>query len=369
MIDLNKSYTFKNGLVMRNPFVLAPMTTYSSNIDLTLSKEEETYYNARAKSFGMVITAATAVSKDAQAFEHQISIRDDRYLESMSRLASSITKEGALAILQLHHGGRMNKPGLMKNQRIVAPSAIKANRDYTKTPNPMSLSEIYDTIDDFKAATRRAYKAGFDGVELHGANTYLLQQFVSGASNQRQDEFGGDIHKRLRFIKLLVEAVLDVRKEMERPFIIGYRFSPEEIEEQGITLEDTYELIRLLKRYELDYLHVSIRSFDATSLRDTTDKTPIVSHLQSVINHEIPLIGVGQLHLRQSLKKAHDLGVDLFAIGMAALVDPFVVDHIINDVPLKTTIDDASYLPQPLLKRLESWQDGLTKAGFTIKTK
>ena len=171
-------YTLKEGVVLKNKLVLAPMTTYSSNEDLTVSQEELTYYNSRAKQFGMIITAACAVSKNAQAFNRQISIRDERYKESMKQLATAITKEGSKAILQLHHGGRMNQPGLYHNQEIVAPSAVKANRDYTVTPRELKTSEIYDIMDSFVQAAEIAMKVGFDGVELHGANTYLLQQLT-----------------------------------------------------------------------------------------------------------------------------------------------------------------------------------------------
>lgn len=367
MFNIKESFSFNNGITLRNKFVLAPMTTYSGNVDLTLSDEEEVYYNARAKSFGMVITAATAVSKDAQAFVNQISIRDDRYLESMRRLANTIKKEGSVAVVQLHHGGRMNVPGLQANQRIVAPSAIKANRDYAEVPEALKTSEIYDIIDDFKCATKRAYKAGFDGVELHGANTYLIQQFVSGSSNKRTDEFGGDIHKRLRFVRLLLEAVFELKKDMERPFIIGYRFSPEEIEEDGITLDDTLELVHLLKSFNLDYIHLSIGSYNQTSLRDKTDTVPIIERIQGVIRGQIPLIGVGNLMNQENIEDASKLGFDLFGIGMAALADPDVPNKIINSLPLKMTIDSASLLPTQLYKRLGSWSDGLAKKGFVLK--
>lgn len=368
MFDIKQGYTFKNGIQLRNKFVLAPMTTYSSNMDLTLSDEEEVYYNARAKSFGMIITAATAVSKDAQAFVNQISIRDDRYLDSMTKLAKSIKKEGAVAICQLHHGGRMNVPGLQANQRIVGPSAIKANREYAVVPEALKTSEIYDIIDDFKNAVKRAYNAGFDGIELHGANTYLIQQFVSASSNKRTDEFGGSIQDRLRFVRLLLEAVFDARKTMLRPFIIGYRLSPEEIEEDGITLDDTIQLVHLLKSFNLDYIHLSIRRYDATSLRDENDKVAIVERIQAVIRSQIPLIGVGAIHGKKAVEEANELGLDLFGIGMAALADPDVPNKIMSEEPLKMSIDKDSLLPEPLFKRLGSWSSGLSDKGFIIKT-
>ena len=104
MINMNKvfsEYTLKEGVVLKNKLVLAPMTTYSSNEDLTVSQEELTYYNSRAKQFGMIITAACAVSKNAQAFNRQISIRDERYKESMKQLATAITKEGSKEFIDL----------------------------------------------------------------------------------------------------------------------------------------------------------------------------------------------------------------------------------------------------------------------------
>ncbi|MEC9484804.1 MAG: NADH-dependent flavin oxidoreductase [Candidatus Izemoplasma sp.] len=362
-----KTYQFQNGITLRNPFVLAPMTTYSSNADLTLSQEEEAYYRARAKSFGMIITAATAVNKNAQAFEHQITIRDDRYIESMTRLANAIKEEGSVGVLQLHHGGRMCQPNLFKNQRIVAPSAVKAEREFAVTPEKLKISEIYDIIDDFKDATKRALQAGFDGVELHGANTYLIQQFFSPHSNRRIDEFGGSVEKRMRFIRLLVDAVLEVKEEADRPFIVGYRFSPEEIEEPGITLNDTLQLVDYLSETHLDYLHISIGHYDKASLRDKTDSTPVVTKIQSVLQNKIPLIGVGGIHSLKDVELANRLGYDLYALGMGALADPDIPNKLINEAPLKNTIDEASVLPKPLKERLKHWGDGLEKRGYKIK--
>ena len=114
------NYKLKENVTIKNRFVLAPMTTYSGNPDLTLSDEEEIYYNARGKEFGMVITAATAVSLHAQAFTNQISAKSDFYLPSLKRLADTIKSGGAKAILQLHHGGRMNALGLYENPEIVS---------------------------------------------------------------------------------------------------------------------------------------------------------------------------------------------------------------------------------------------------------
>lgn len=361
-----KEYRFPHGTVSRNRIALAPMTTYSSNPDLTLSDEEEVYYNARSKEIGIVITAATAISKHAQAFENQISIRDERYLDSMTRLATSIKKEGALAILQIHHGGRMNMPGMYPNQDIVSASPVKANREYAVTPRELKNSEVYDTIDDFVNASKLAIKAGFDGVEIHGANTYLVQQFFSPHSNHRMDEFGGTISKRMRFSKEISNRIIGLRKELKKDFIVGYRFSPEEIESPGITLKDTLLLVDELASLDLDYLHVSLSDYKQTSLRDKGDTEPIVSKLVRVINNRVPLIGAGHIETKEDLEDALSLGYSIVALGMIALSDIEVVSKLEKgEIPNKV-INKDSLLPTPLYERLKSWK-GIEKRGYFVE--
>jgi len=360
-------YTLKKGVTLKNRLVLAPMTTYSSNEDLTVSDEELIYYNSRAKQFGMVITAACAVSKNAQAFNRQISVRDERYKESMKQLANAITKEGSKAILQLHHGGRMNQPGLYHNQEIVAPSPIKANRDYAVTPRELKTSEIYDIIDSFEHATEIALKAGFDGVELHGANTYLLQQFYSPHSNHRDDEFGGNRAKRMTFINKLIERIVALRdKHNRQDFIIGYRFSPEEVEDPGITIQDTLFLVDELSYKDIDYIHISIGHYEQSSMRDKDDTLPIITKIIERIKDRVPVIGVGKIETMNDIENASALGYEMLAIGLAALADPLYVEHLIKGEPIHKEFSKESLLPAPLYERLHSWlRNG--ERGYTIK--
>ena len=367
MNDIFETYELKHGATMQSRIALAPMTTYSSNPDLTLSDEEETYYNARAKEFGMVITAATAVSKNAQAFDNQISIRDERYLESMRRLATAINKEGSRSVLQIHHGGRMNKPGLYPNQDIVSASAVKAERPYAQTPRKLRTSEIYDIIDDFANATRLAILAGFDGVELHGANTYLIQQFFSPHSNRRDDEFGGSVERRLKFPLTLVDRVLAVKKQYGKDdFIVGYRLSPEELEEPGITLADTMILVDHLAARDLDYIHLSQGNFRNRSLRDKTDTEPIITKVKRVVGDRTAIIGAGGIDSLDDIEEALALGYDLVALGTIALSDAKIVTHLKEGVTPSRVFDETSLLPSPLFERLKSWR-GLSDKGYSFK--
>lgn len=367
MKKIFEEYKFKHGKVLRNRLVLAPMTTYSSNLDLTLSKAEEKYYHSRSKGMGMVITAATAVNKNAQAFERQISARDIRYKESLKRLSTAIKSNGALAILQLHHGGRMNTPGLYPNQDIVSASSVKANRDYAVVPRELKTSEVYDIIDDFTNATKLAISAGFDGVELHGANTYLLQQFFSPHSNQRTDEFGGSMEKRANFAKILVDRVLEVKhNEKAEDFIIGYRFSPEEIEEPGIRMADTLYLVNELSKKDIDYLHVSLGNYKATSIHGQDD-VMIATRILNVISRRLPLIGVGNIETREQIEEALEIGYDLVSLGLIALSDKNVVAKLKNNQTPSKVFTKQSGLPVPLYDRMKTWGTGLEARGYTFE--
>lgn len=361
------SYKFKNGIELRNRLVVAPMTTYSGNDDLTLSQDEELYYRARGKQFGIVITAATAISKHAQAFSNQISIKDESYLESMKRLANAIKSGGAKAILQLHHGGRMNQPGLYEGQDIVSASSVKANRENLVKPRALETHEVYQIIEDFASATKLAILSGFDGVELHGANTYLIQQFFSPHSNIREDEFGGTINKRLKFPLELVSKILQTREEYaNRDFLIGYRLSPEELETPGITLGDTDILVENLVRFDIDYLHLSLYKYDQTSLRNSEDKTLIIDRIKKIVNDAIPIIGVGQISSLNEVEDALEKGYDLLAVGMASLADVKFVDNIKNKKNPKKIIDSDSLLPKNLYNRLCLWKN-IEEKGYKIK--
>jgi len=361
------NYSIKKDVVLKNRFVLAPMTTYAGNDDLTLSQEEERYYEQRGKTFGMVITAATAISQHAQAFTRQISAKNETYLPSLKRLAKAIKKGGALAILQLHHGGRMNALGLYENQDIVSASNVKAERSQAVEPRALETNEVYDIIDDFKQTIVLAIKAGFDGVELHGANTYLIQQFFSPHANRRMDEFGGSVDKRMSFPMKLVDMAIETRRKYaSQSFILGYRLSPEEYETPGITLEDTKKLVENLSHKEIDYIHFSLGSYKQSSIRNKNDSRPVIDILKAYNKNNIPLIGVGGIESKKHVQEALLMGFDLVAIGKAALSDANIVTHIMDDQKIKKVIDANSVIPHAMKERIKKWSY-LKKSGYQVK--
>ncbi len=179
----------------------------------------------------------------------------------------------------------------------------------------MTEAEIEHTVHAYAEGAVRARDAGFDGVEVHGANTYLLQQFVSPHSNRRTDAWGAD---RLRFPLAVTDAVLE---SVGPEFSVGYRFSPEEKHEPGIVLQDTLALVEALSDRPLDWLHVSLQRWDQPSVRGE-GQVPVLSTLIEQIAGRVPLIGVGGVTTLAEAQGCLAMGTDLVAVGRAAITDP-----------------------------------------------
>jgi len=321
-------FTFKNGLTLKNRFLMAPMTTKMSFYDGVITADEKRYYQMRSKEVGAVVTAAANVSENGKGWEGELGVYDDKHIPGLSDLASTIKVNGTKAFLQLYHGGRMTQASILKGVQPVAPSSVKATRANSEVPRELEEDEIFEIIEEFKAATVRAVKAGFDGVELHGANTYLIQQFFSPHSNRRTDQWGGSMEKRFTFIDKLVDAVTAAASEAaEEPFIVGYRFSPEEIETPGIRFNETLYLIDQLCEKPLDYLHVSLRTFGQVSQLDAYDDKPMITYLNERIDGRIPFIAVGDIRTGEDAEQALK-DSDLVALGRVLLADPNWVSKV-----------------------------------------
>ncbi|MBA3470340.1 MAG: NADH-dependent flavin oxidoreductase [Herpetosiphonaceae bacterium] len=307
-----------SGVTLPNRLALAPMTTYSSTEDGTITAGEVEFLRRRAAGgLGTIITAACYVERIGQGFVGQWGCDDDRHLPSLRQVAAAVRAEGAVALLQIHDAGRMSDPAVVPAPR--APSAVPAARPNALTPRAMGEDEIHASIAAFAAAARRAMQAGYHGVEIHGANTYLLQQFFSPHSNRRDDEWGGDLERRMRYPLAVARAV---RAAVGRQAVVGYRFSPEETEEPGITLDDTLVLLDRLAALELDYLHISLWDYTAGSLRNPVDlrrRTPLVVEQ---LRGRVPLMAVGAIETpEQALLPLTD-SADLVALGRVALCEP-----------------------------------------------
>ncbi|MBF0779538.1 MULTISPECIES: NADH-dependent flavin oxidoreductase [unclassified Granulicatella] len=330
-MKLTDAFTFDNGLTLKNRVVMAPMTIGACKADGKVSQDDISYYAKRAEHVGMIITGCACIDPLGEAFENSYRVFDESCIPGLSQLAQTIQHKGAKAILQIYHGGRMVFPDVIKSTP-VAPSAIKAPRNFTAQPRALSAKEVDDLMQKFLNAIHYAIQAGFDGVELHGANTYLLQQFVSPHSNRRRDKWGGSANNRMRFSKTLVKKAKKlIADEATKPFILGYRFSPEEIEEPGITLHDTLQLLEQLIIHGIDYLHISSSHVWRSSIRYTDNNEPIIEKIVQKINQRVPLIAVGDIHTKDDVNRIMDANIPLFALGKALLLDPEWPVKIAND--------------------------------------
>lgn len=362
---LLESFTFRNGVQLKNRIVMAPMTNFSSNPDGTVSDAEVKYYARRSSGVGMVITACIYVTENGKGFPGEFAGYSDEFIPSMRKLATAIKDQGAKAVLQIFHGGRQVPSNLVPNGDVVSASNIPAEGEGKPVPRELSDQEIESIIRDFGETTRRAIEAGFDGVEIHGANGYLIQQFFSPHSNRREDRWGGSLEKRLSFPLAIVNEVKKVGKAHgDDQFIIGYRFSPEEPETPGITMDDTLVLIDTLADQGLDYLHVSLQDFWSVPRRGVDDTRPRIELINEKAGNRVPIIGVGSILTADDALKAFDTGVPLIALGREIIMDPDWIKKIEEgrENEIVTRIDKTKQhelvVPDPL------WQAIVNSPGW-----
>lgn len=322
-------YTFANkDVTLQNRIAMAPMTTKSSFYDGQVTDDEVKYYRMRS-GVGMLITGVANVDDDGKGFEGELSVADDRYIPGLKKVANAIHENGSKAILQIFSAGRKTDSAILRGHQPYSASAVARHRDPNNVPRELSAQEVEDLIKAFGDATRRAIKAGYDGVEIHGANSYLIQQFFSPQSNQRTDKWGGDINARMNFALAVIKEVNAVIDDMNEPnFIVGYRLSPEELSNPGITLDDTMELVDKLSDQPIDYLHTSMGDYRRTSLRNRDDKDEINKRLLKVINGRKPLVEVGSIATPEQAEDALDRGATIAALGRELIREPNWVEKV-----------------------------------------
>lgn len=320
-------YTFANGVTVKNRMAMAPTTTMSSFYDGQVTDDEIAFYGHRAGGLGLIIGEVANVIASGKGFEGELSIAQDSDIAVLSRLANAMKRNGTKAVLQIFHAGRKSNNQILRGAQPVSASAVAAAYpEDSQEPRALTAAEIDEIIVAFGAATRRAIQAGLDGVELHGANTYLLQQFFSPNSNRRTDKWGQD---RMVFAKAVIaQAQQAVTQYADRPFLLGYRISPEEIETPGIRLADSLRFVDMLGDSVVDYVHVSMGSAHRTSLNDKSDHTPILTQIKTQLAGRKPLIGVGSVETPADAEGVMDLGADIVAMGREMIREPQWVEKV-----------------------------------------
>jgi 2,4-dienoyl-CoA reductase-like NADH-dependent reductase (Old Yellow Enzyme family) len=288
------------------------LTNTQSHADGTLSDDELTWLVRRARDgFRFVSTCATFVSEEGHAWDGQLGIASDAHLPGLTRLASALHAHGAVSVVQLHHGGAKATIAQKAGRAISTgwPDGARAATD----------ADLQRVIADFAAAARRGEQAGFDGVEIHGANGYLLTQFLAPADNPRTDAWGGTLEKRARLAREVTRAV---RAAVSPGFAVGVRLSPvDTFDERGLVLADSLRVGAWLVEDGADFLHLSLR--DAAGSPPFEDaETPVARAFREVLPPDVPIFAAGGVWTREDAERAVGAGVDVVVVGRAAIGNP-----------------------------------------------
>jgi len=239
---------FKIGnLDVKNRIVMPPMCQYSSDNSGTVKPWHIAHYVSRAiGGVGLIIVEATAVEPDGRISPDDLGIWDDSHVDGLKELVKRVHENGAKIAIQLAHAGRKSKA----TNEPVAPSAIRYSEHYGH-PRELKENEIEQIVDEFQSASKRAQKAGFDGIEIHAAHGYLINEFLSPLTNKRTDMYGGSVEKRA---KILVEIVSAIREVWDKPLWV--RVSASDYAKGGNDVDDTIDILNLL-RDRIDAVNVS----------------------------------------------------------------------------------------------------------------
>ncbi|MFH8738237.1 alkene reductase [Streptomyces sp. NPDC017964] len=318
---------------------LSPLTRSRANADGTPGPLAATYYGQRA-SLGLLITEGTQPSDDGQGYPNTPGIYTPEHIEGWRKVADAVHAGGGALFIQLMHVGRMSHPdNTPYHRQSVAPSAISADDDIftatglQKTPAPreMTVQDIQATIAEFRHAAASAIAAGADGVEIHGANGYLLHQFLSPNANHRTDSYGGSVGNRSRFV---IEVARAVAEEIGADRV-GIRISPA-VPLGGIDEGDTdsvraqyRHLVGELAPLNLAYLHVHHLGDDE-----------LLRSFREVWPTSVLVVRLGRT--REQIADDIDAGLaDIAPLGRFALANPDIVERLRTDAPLNE-VDPAT---------------------------
>jgi 2,4-dienoyl-CoA reductase-like NADH-dependent reductase (Old Yellow Enzyme family) len=352
---LFEAVRFPRGKAMKNRFMLAPLTNCQSHPDGRLSAEEQRWLTMRAQGgFGLVSTCAAHVQAIGQGFPGQLGVFSEQHVEGLSGLARALAGEGAVALVQLHHAG-IRAPKELTLETPVGPS-----EDVKTGARALSTAEVEQLIEDFAEAAKRAERAGFDGVELHGAHGYLLCLFLSAQYNRRQDAYGGSLENRARILFSILNAI---RARCRPDFIVGVRLSPERF---GVQLPEIRELAqRLIDSGQVDFLDLSLWDCFKEPERAELKGRTLISYFMDLERKGVPIGVAGKLHDPADAERVLELGADFAILGRVAILHHDYPQRLAADptfAPLQPPVTRAHLhaegLSEPFVRYMQNW------AGF-----
>jgi NADPH2 dehydrogenase len=308
------------GFPVKNHIVFPPVVCfhYAQDDGMVTDRNVEHYRQIAAGGAGIVITEATAVWKEGRLAPFQLGIWSDEHIPGMHRIASTVKAEGAISLLQIHHAG------LLTSDKVSA--AAKAPSADSNNPRSQALEreEIELIREAFIQAAHRAQQAGYDGVELHGAHGYLLNQFASSLFNKREDEYGGGLERNM---KLATDIIFGIRNLCGNKFILGYRLGA-----NSPTLEAGIDIACHLEKAGIDILHVSHGGSLLNLPRTPKDfEYNWIVYSGTVIKQHvtIPVIVVNEIKTKERADwLIENNQADFVALGRPQLADPNWVNRV-----------------------------------------
>mmetsp|Transcript_5133 Transcript_5133/g.12246 ORF Transcript_5133/g.12246 Transcript_5133/m.12246 type:complete len:397 (-) Transcript_5133:205-1395(-) len=327
------------GPSMPNRFMLAPLTNSQSGDDGIMSEEEFVWLTKRAVGgHGATMTCASHVQAIGQGFPGQLGCWSDDHIPGLTRLAAEIKKHNSVAIVQLHHAGMRTPKELIGGKQPVSPS-----EDEETQARALSTAEVKQLRDDFIQGAIRAQKAGFDGVELHGAHGYIICAFMSPEYNKRTDEYGPGSHDkfspeaRAGRMRLLREIITGIRKVTRKDFILGLRVSAERF---GMEVPDIVEMTRIILAEEpIDFLDIS--AWDVRKKAEGQDGL-LIDYFLKLPRNGVKVGLAGKIKNVQDVEHCIAHGADFVLPGRASILQ--------HDFPKKITESilsgESYYQPQ-----------------------
>ena len=311
-------------ITLRNRIVLAPMGTHYVSADGSTNTRLIQYYTRYARAgVGLIIPEGQQVDdKESAVLPNTLGIFDVRFQPGLNDLVESVHDLGTAIIAQLGHAGHQTRPENIKGLQPVAPSPI-ANQYLGVVPKELDQEKIYEIQDSFVDCAVRAQTIGFDGVEIHGANGYLLTEFASPRLNKRTDKYGGPIQNRAR---MAIEILEKIRSKTANGFVVGYRLCADERLPGGITPEDVVALVKMLEEGGIDFIDVTSGTYDSTLYGVPVSYIPRGSNLdlaemvKKAVN--IPVMCAGSLNVELAEEAIRQAKMDLAVIGRQLIADP-----------------------------------------------
>ncbi len=328
MAELNSPLTL-GALELKNRVIMAPLTRSRATDDRVPTPMMAEYYAQRA-SAGLIISEATVISEEANGYLNTPGLFTDAQVEGWQQVTQAVHDQGGLIVAQLWHVGRVSDPELLNGETPVSASSVqqaghvsllRPKRPYV-LPRPLEIAEIHAITEQYKQAAIRAKAAGFDGVELHAANGYLIDQFLQSKTNQREDEYGGSVENRARFLLEVMDALIEVWGADRVGIHLAPRGDEHDMGDNDPRETFGYAMEQLGKRKIAFFFTREYLAEDSISeyMKERSGGVPYIANMQLSREDAIELLASGK--------------ADAVAFGRAYIANPDLYERLLVDAPL-----------------------------------